>query len=116
VYDMISMYGTSDIGYYFTPMELRADPFTERDKLLARSPSTFGHLATTPTLIIQGDADERCPAGQAEQMFTDLKLSGCEVQLARYPGGSHLMLAQSPAPHRIDYLERVLGWFDAHLT
>ena len=116
VYDMISMYGTSDIGYYFTPMELKADPFTERDKLLARSPSTFGHLATTPTLIIQGDADERCPAGQAEQMFTDLKLSGCEVQLARYPGGSHLMLAQSPAPHRIDYLERVLGWFDAHLT
>jgi dipeptidyl aminopeptidase/acylaminoacyl peptidase len=116
VYDMTSMYGTSDIGFFFTPNQLQADPVKDRDKLIERSPSTWAHRATTPTLIIQGEADDRCPVGQAEQMFVDLKLAGCKTQLIRYPGGSHLMLYRSHADHRIDYLTRVLGWFDEHLT
>jgi dipeptidyl aminopeptidase/acylaminoacyl peptidase len=116
VYDMVSMYGTSDIGFFFTPNQMQADPVKDRDKLIERSPSTYAHKAKTPTLIIQGEADERCPVGQAEQMFVDLKLAGCETQLVRYPGGSHLMLARSHASHRIDYLERVRSWFDSHLT
>jgi dipeptidyl aminopeptidase/acylaminoacyl peptidase len=116
VYDMISMYGTSDIGFFFTPMEMKADQWERRDFLIERSPSTYAKQATTPTLIIQGEADERCPVGQAEQMFTDLKLAGCETQLVRYPGGSHLMLSNAPAAHRIDYLTRVRSWFDRFLS
>ena len=32
------------------------------------------------TDVIQGEADERCPVGQAEQMFVTLKKAGCEVE------------------------------------
>jgi dipeptidyl aminopeptidase/acylaminoacyl peptidase len=115
VYDLTSMYGTSDVGFYFTPNQLQADPVKDRAFLVERSPATWAHRATTPTLIIQGDADDRCPPGQAEQMFVDLKLAGCETQMIRYPGGSHLMLYRSHAAHRVDYLERVLGWFNTYL-
>lgn len=115
VYDMISMLGTSDIGFFFTPSQMKADSVENRDKLIERSPATYGHKATTPTLIIQGEADDRCPVGQAEQMFVDLKLAGCTTQLVRYPGGSHLMLKLSHASHRIDYLQRLLDWFDQYL-
>lgn len=116
VYDMISMLGTSDIGFFFTPNQMKADPVKDRDTLIERSPATWGHRATTPTLIIQGEADDRCPVGQAEQMFVDLKLAGCTTQLVRYPGGSHLMLKLSHASHRIDYLQRLIDWFDTYLA
>ncbi|HEX8035932.1 MAG TPA: prolyl oligopeptidase family serine peptidase, partial [Ktedonobacterales bacterium] len=58
---------------------------------------------------------ERCPIGQGEQMFITLKKAGCEVEFARYPGGSHPMLRVGPPEHREDYLARILGWFQTHL-
>lgn len=69
----------------------------------------------TPTLIVHGEADERCPIGQGEQMFVALKKAGCEVEFARYPGGSHLFLRGGPPEHREDYLRRTLAWFKGHL-
>jgi dipeptidyl aminopeptidase/acylaminoacyl peptidase len=64
---------------------------------------------------VQGEADDRCPIGQGEQMFVALKQAGCEVEFARYPGGAHAMLRVGPPSHRADFLERVLGWFTDHL-
>ncbi|MEZ4522802.1 MAG: prolyl oligopeptidase family serine peptidase, partial [Thermomicrobiales bacterium] len=80
------------------------------------SPSTFAHNAVTPTLIIHGEADDRCPIGQGEQMFIALKKAGCEVEFARYPGGAHGFRRMGPPPHREDLLERTLGWMKNHLT
>ncbi len=79
------------------------------------SPSNYAHRAKTPTLIVHGEADERCPIGQGEQMFVALKEAGCEVEFARYPGGSHLFLRGGPPEHREDYYARVLAWFKDHL-
>jgi dipeptidyl aminopeptidase/acylaminoacyl peptidase len=83
--------------------------------LVERSPSTWIHRATTPTLIVHGEEDHRCPIGQGEEMFVGLKQAGCEVEFVRYPGGSHLMLRVAPLSHRIDYYERVIAWFDRYL-
>jgi len=41
--------------------------------------------------------------------------AGCEVEFARYPGGSHLFLRVGPPAHRADVLERILGWFETHV-
>jgi dipeptidyl aminopeptidase/acylaminoacyl peptidase len=49
-------------------------------------------------------------------MFVALKKAGCEVAFARYPGGSHGMNRVGPPPHRADYLTRVLGWYNDHLS
>jgi len=115
VFDLESFYGTSDIGHEFGEIQWGGDPAARRDWMVERSPSTHAHRATTPTLIVHGEADERCPIGQGEQMFVALKKAGVEVEFVRYPGGSHLMLRGGPTAHKVDYYTRVLGWFRHYL-
>jgi len=115
-FDLESMYGTSDISHAWGPFEWGGTPHEASEAFAAHSPSTFAHRTTTPTLIVQGEADERCPIGQGEQMFVALKQAGCEVEFARYPGGAHAMLRVGPPSHRADFIERILGWFTTHLT
>jgi dipeptidyl aminopeptidase/acylaminoacyl peptidase len=114
-FDLESMYGTSDISHAWGPFEWGGKPHEASEAFAAHSPSTFAHRATTPTLIVQGEADDRCPIGQGEQMFVALKQAGCEVEFARYPGGTHAMLRVGPPSHRADFLQRLLGWFADHL-
>jgi dipeptidyl aminopeptidase/acylaminoacyl peptidase len=115
-FDLESMYGTSDISHAWGPYEWGGTPHEASEAFAAHSPSTFAHRATTPTLILQGEADDRCPIGQGEQMFVALKQAGCEVEFARYPGGAHTMLRVGPPSHRADFLTRLLDWFTSHLT
>ncbi|HEV2087247.1 MAG TPA: S9 family peptidase [Cryptosporangiaceae bacterium] len=115
VFNLVSFYGTSDIGHVFGPVQWGGQPAEITDFMIKRSPSTWIHRATTPALIVHGEDDHRCPIGQGEEMFVALKKAGCEVELVRYPGGSHLMLRNAPLHLRIDYHERVIGWFDRHL-
>jgi dipeptidyl aminopeptidase/acylaminoacyl peptidase len=115
-FDLESMYGTSDISHVWGPLQWGGKPHEASEAFAAHSPSTFAHRTRTPTLIMQGEADDRCPIGQGEQMFVALKQAGCEVEFARYPGGSHAMLRVGPPSHRADFLERLLGWFTDHLN
>jgi dipeptidyl aminopeptidase/acylaminoacyl peptidase len=79
--------------------------------MLEHSPSTHIHNATTPTLILHGEADHRCPIGQGEQMFTHLARNGVEVEFVRYPNASHLFLHSGPPAHKVDYYTRIRDWF-----
>ncbi len=115
VFDLESFYGTSDIGHIFGDQQFGGPPHARREWFAAHSPSTFAHRATTPTLIVHGEADERCPIGQGEQMFVALCKAGCEVEFARYPGQFHGLMRGGPPEHRADYLARVLAWFQGHL-
>ncbi len=114
-FDLESMYGTSDISHTFGEQQWGGAPHVSKEWYAAHSPSTFAHRATTPTLIIHGEADDRCPIGQGEQMFVALKKAGCEVEFARYPGGSHGFRRAGNPAHRVDVLTRMLGWFKEHL-
>jgi dipeptidyl aminopeptidase/acylaminoacyl peptidase len=109
------MWGTSDIGRRFGRIHYGGKPHEIPDWYREHSPSTYAHRVTTPTLIIHGEADERCPINQGEQMFTALKEAGCEVEFARYPGGAHGFLSTGHPEHRVDALQRTLGWFKHHL-
>ena len=114
-FDLESMFGTSDISHEFGMLQWGGPPHEAREWYATHSPSQFAHNTKTPTLIIQGEADNRCPVGQSEQMFVTLKQAGCEVEMARYPGGSHLFMRSGPPEHRQDVLARVLAWFQGHL-
>jgi dipeptidyl aminopeptidase/acylaminoacyl peptidase len=114
-FDLESMYGTSDISHTFGDLQWGGAPHEASAWYAARSPSSFAHRARTPTLIVHGEADERCPIGQGEQMFVALHKAGCEVEFVRYPGGYHGFLRTGPPEHRADYLARVLAWFQRHL-
>lgn len=115
VFDLESMYGTSDLAHAWGHIQWGGNPHEASEAFAAHSASTFVHRATTPTLIMQGEADERCPIGQGEQMYVALKQAGCEAEFVRYPGGPHAMLRVGPPSHREDFLTRVLDWFTRHL-
>ncbi len=115
VFDLESFYGTSDIGHVFGELQWGNPPHLAPDWVAAHSPSTFAHRVRTPTLILHGEADQRCPIGQGEQMFVALHKAGCPVEFVRYPGASHLFLAGGHPAHRADYLSRMLAWFKSHL-
>lgn len=115
VFNFHSFYGTSDIGHVFGETQWGGTPAEVGEWMTERSPSTWIHRATTPTLIVHGESDHRCPIGQGEEMFVALLKAGCEVEFARYPGGSHLMLRGAPLALRIDYYDRVIDWLDRHV-
>jgi dipeptidyl aminopeptidase/acylaminoacyl peptidase len=115
VFDLTSFIGTSDIGHIFSEQQWGSEAARDPAWLAAHSPATFAHRATTPTLILQGEADQRCPIGQGEQMFVALHKAGCEVEFVRYPGASHLFQFGDDLAHREDYLARALAWFEALL-
>ncbi|KHL17228.1 dipeptidyl aminopeptidase/acylaminoacyl peptidase [Mumia flava] len=110
VSDLISMGGTSDAGHYLTTLELGgADVET-------LSPLSEVGRVTTPTLVVQGDADLRCPVGQAEQWFSALRAQGVPSRLVLYPGGSHLVILNGPPSHRVDWNRRVASWVEEYAT
>ncbi|MGB3328904.1 MAG: S9 family peptidase [Thermomicrobiales bacterium] len=112
VADFESTFGQSDIGHTRGTGE---PPWEGRAYIEGRSPITHIHNATTPTLLLQGEADERCPVEQSEQLFISLKTIGVETEFVRYPGGSHLFINNGEPAHRIDYNTRCLAWFDRFL-
>ena len=113
VINLLSFYGTSDIGWWFTAGELGTDPWTNRDNLWTHSPLAYADQVRTPTQVVAGEADRRCPIEQAEQFYTALKHFGVETEFLRYPG-SHGFGAQGRPRDRQDRLQRLLQWFGSH--
>ncbi|MEU3623714.1 serine hydrolase [Amycolatopsis coloradensis] len=110
VSDLTSMEGTSDAGYYLAVREI-GDPSRDYAKF---SPFARVDQVRTPTLVIQGAEDERCPVGQAEQWFGALRARGVPTRLVLYPGASHLFILDGPPSHRLDFNRRVLDWVEQY--
>ncbi|MCP3804309.1 S9 family peptidase [Allokutzneria sp. A3M-2-11 16] len=114
VSDLTSMYGTSDAGHFIGSRELRALPHSDPDALAAQNPIASVHRVETPTLLLHGENDDRCPIGQAEQWFTALRVRGVPTRLVRYPGASHLFVLVGRPSHRLDYNRRIAEWVEEH--
>ncbi len=89
VTNLFSMYGTSDIGAFFNGLEMGALPHEDIDLYVKQSPYFYAHTARTPILMIQGEADFRCPAEQTEQVYTIYKVNSCETEMLRLPNSPH---------------------------
>ena len=85
VFNFASFYGTSDIGQSgVTPSGVAACTIpTTRRRLWITARHAYSERAT-PTLIVHGEADDRCPIGQGEELFVALKKSGVETEFVRY--------------------------------
>ncbi|EOD63891.1 serine hydrolase [Amycolatopsis vancoresmycina] len=110
VSDVVSMAGTSDAGHYLGFAELDALPSENRAHYAALSPLSQVEKVRTPTLVVQGAADDRCPAGQAEQWFTALREQGVPARMVLYPGASHLFILNGKPSHRTDFNRRIVDW------
>lgn len=115
VTNWVSMYGVSDIGAWFGAKELDGKPHQIPDVYARCSPITYAHNCKTPTLLIQGEADWRCPAEQSEQFYTVLKAEGCPVEMLRLPNSSHAASINGPVYIRRAQNEALLDWMQRYL-
>ncbi|ARM76698.1 alpha/beta hydrolase family protein [Acidianus manzaensis] len=116
--NLVSMCGTSDIGFWFNAIESGIDdPWTQENilKLMKISPIYYVKNVKTPTMFIHGEEDYRCPIEQAEQYYTALKMNGIPTVLVRYQGDSHEHARRGKPNNMRDRLQRKLEWFNKYL-
>jgi dipeptidyl aminopeptidase/acylaminoacyl peptidase len=107
--------GTSDSGYYVTPWMMGGELAGNRERYGHLSPTTYCPRMKTPTLLLQGEEDQRCPLGQSEELFAGMvRCSDAPVEMVVYPGGSHGMAKSGKPSHRVDYHQRIVDWVVRH--
>lgn len=113
----ISMYGVSDIGYYFSDdqnkVKFNDDNFF--DVLWDHSPLKYIKNCTTPTLIIHADCDYRCPIDQGYQMLTALLDQNIESKMVVYKNENHELSRSGKPKARISRLKNITEWMEKYL-
>jgi dipeptidyl aminopeptidase/acylaminoacyl peptidase len=106
--------GTTDIPW-FMAWHGGGNPWKEEGarKLLERSAITYADRVVTPTMVVCGEGDLRCPIEQAEQFYLALKRIGKAPAVhVRYPGEYHGFVKPL---HIQDRYERAIAWFSHYL-
>jgi len=120
--DLIGMYGhlspsgdSFGVGWCEEGQGLMGDtPWQQRQRYIDNSPFFFLDKVETPLLLIHGGADETVPPYLSGEIFVGLRRLGKEAVFALYEGEDHWEGSWSYR-NQIDYLQRVLIWFDTHL-
>jgi dipeptidyl aminopeptidase/acylaminoacyl peptidase len=117
VTNQVNAWANSDSGPDYSRTSLLGDPLSEAGmrKLWRQSP--LAHVANihAPLLILQAEADERCPKADNEQLFVALRALGRTVEYVLYPEEYHVYQASGRVDRRIDRMTRMLDWFDRYL-
>lgn len=85
-----------------------------RSRWIDNSPLFFFDRVQTPTLIVHGGRDDYVTPFAADQAFTALRRLGKIVEYAKYANEGHNEELWSE-PNQVDYLKRMMGWFDRFL-
>jgi dipeptidyl aminopeptidase/acylaminoacyl peptidase len=97
----------SNVGYF-----LRRPPWESPDEYLKYSPISLVGNVTTPTMLMTGEEDYRCPISEAEQFYAALKLRKIDTALVRIPEASHVIVDR---PSRLmAKVACILKWFETH--
>ncbi|MFI6928221.1 alpha/beta fold hydrolase [Nonomuraea spiralis] len=108
--DLRSAAGTTDNRRALSTSEWGGAFWADAENYAAMSPITHVADVRTPTLLLHGGADVRCPLDQARQWHTALRELGVQTEIVIYPEASHNMLFNSPPRFRRDYNARVVDW------
>ncbi|MFB3853813.1 MAG: prolyl oligopeptidase family serine peptidase [Vicinamibacterales bacterium] len=109
----LSDYGTADIyrtketEFYGTPWEPAA-----RDRMIKQSPLAHAGNVRTPTLFVHGEADQRVPYEEGEQMYFALKRRGIPAKMIQYAGQPHGIGGHWNNVHR---MLNELRWWNKYL-
>jgi dipeptidyl aminopeptidase/acylaminoacyl peptidase len=118
VTNQVSDWANSDSGPDYDRTSLLGDTLSPEgvEKLWRQSP--LAHVANiqTPLLMLQAEADIRCPAADNEQLFIALRWLRRTVEYVLYPEESHVYSITGRPDRRIDRMTRMLDWFDRYLT
>ncbi len=114
VTNQVSAWAHSDEGPEYCRTALMGDPTTSEgvERLWRQSPLRNVAAVRTPLLMLQAEADRRCPPADNEQYFVALRWLGREVEYVLYPEEYHVYQASGRPDRRIDRMTRMLDWFD----
>ena len=108
----ISFTGTTDIPHEMSVVHWDLYWFDNPGQNWERSPVAWLNQADTPLLVATGLADERVHPEQALQMHQFLEMKGIPTGLILYPRQPHGLTERA---HQLDFMERVIDWFDEYL-
>lgn len=108
----ISKSGTSDIPYENALVHWTKFWFEQPELVWDRSPLAHIKNADTPTLIAHGKKDKRVPVSQGWELYRGLKHMDVPVEFVIYPRAAHGLRERA---HKLDYLQRVVDWFDRYV-
>ncbi|MFW6377939.1 MAG: prolyl oligopeptidase family serine peptidase [Bacillota bacterium] len=112
----VSMFATTDIGYFFVEDQAAgATPWNNLDELWDTSPLKYADRVSTPTLLIHSEEDYRCWLTEALQFFTALKYHGVESRLTIFKGENHELSRSGKPEHRIRRYQEMIDWFNQYL-
>jgi dipeptidyl aminopeptidase/acylaminoacyl peptidase len=112
--DFSIAYYLSDLPDFFAHL-LGGTPIECPSGYQARSPLTYAHQCKTPTLLLHGEADIRCPIAGAESFFRALLDAGCVTELVRLKACDHLGDSVGPLSARLGQNQALLSWFKRYL-
>lgn len=117
VANQVSAWANSDTGVDYCRTSLLGDPLTPggMEKLWRQSPLAHVSDVRTPLLMLQAEADLRCPPADNEQFFTALRVLGREVEYVLYPDESHTYSVIGRPDRREDRMTRMLEWFQRYM-
>ena len=110
VTDLVSMYGTSDIGATFFPSQFSGTPHEQIETYYQQSPIMHAHQCTTPCLFVIGEDDRRCPPAQAWAMHRALCVSGTTSEVLVLPHSSHEGSTYGPPSGRLAHDNALVEW------
>ena len=110
VIDLVSMYGTSDIGATFFPSQFSGAPHEQIETYYRQSPLLHAHNCTTPCLFVIGEDDRRCPPAQAWAMHRALCVRGTTSEVLVLPHSSHEGSTYGPPSGRLAHDDALVEW------
>jgi dipeptidyl aminopeptidase/acylaminoacyl peptidase len=113
--DLRSASGTTDNRRGLSTNEWGGAHWKDPGNYAEMSPISQIEDVTTPTLLLHGAADVRCPVDQARQWHTALRERDVPTQIVLYPGAAHGLLFNSPPRFRADYNRRVVDWLTRYV-
>ncbi|MGY1591339.1 prolyl oligopeptidase family serine peptidase [Geodermatophilus sp. SYSU D00708] len=66
---------------------------------------------TTPTLVVHGEQDWRCPVEQAHRLYAELRRRGVPAELLLFPGEGHELARSGRPRHRLARVGHLLRWW-----
>ena len=108
----ISFLGTTDIPHEMSVVHWDLYWFDNPGQNWERSPVAWLNQAETPLLIATGLADERVHPEQSIQLHQFLQMKGIPTELVLYPRQPHGLTERA---HQLDFMNRVIEWFEEYL-
>jgi dipeptidyl aminopeptidase/acylaminoacyl peptidase len=106
-YGTADIYRTKETEFYGTPWDPAA-----RERMIRQSPLAYGGNVNTPTLFVHGQADQRVPNEEGEQMYFALKRRGVPARMIQYAGQPHSIGGHWNNVHR---MINELKWWEQYL-